>query len=94
MDKNIDPALKDGNIARVANYVEHVAREMLGVDNTHPKLLSYPRLDYYLWYIANMTLIPVFKPKPSVILKILHVATEIYYVGGHTKVFLELQATN
>ena len=72
---------------RAIDAIEHAAKMMLGDQNNDPKMLTYPRIEYYLWQIAKRIMIPSPKiPQPKKVKKILHVATELFHTGGHTKV--------
>ena len=72
---------------RAIEAIEKAAKAMIGDENKDPKMLHYPRIEYYMWKIAEKIMIPSPKvPNPKTVKKVLHVATELFHTGGHTKV--------
>jgi hypothetical protein len=84
---HVPKMLKEGKTHQAVMSLEYLAKMLLGEDNEDPKILQYPRIEYYLWQLARMTLTPTAKfIKPEKVKRVLHVATELFNTGGHTKV--------
>ena len=59
--------------------------------NDDLKILSCPRIEHLIWKIAKKVMVPsaVERPRPKRIKHILHVATELFNTGGHTKALVQ-----
>lgn len=83
---------KTGHVNAALAKIEHTAESMtegvsLNLANHSPRILHYPRIERLVWRIANAHMEPTIKlPQPKKVTRVLHVATLLYIIGGHTRI--------